>query len=36
MLNWIVEIWTVYDIETILTQNWIVIYNGLNKLNSLK
>ena len=26
---------TVFDIESVLTLNWIVIYNCLNKLNSL-
>ena len=26
MLNWIVSNWTVFDIETVLTLNWIVIY----------
>ena len=26
MLNWIVLNWTVFDIETVLTLNWIVIY----------
>ena len=26
MLNWIVWNGTVFDIETVLTQNWIVIY----------
>ena len=36
MLNWIIWNWTVFDIETVLTLNWIVIYNCLNKLNSLK
>ena len=36
MLNWIIWNWTVFDIETVLTLNWIVIYNYLNKLNSLK
>ena len=35
MLNWIVEI-EIFDIETVLTLNWIVIYNCLNKLNGLK
>ena len=32
MLNWIIWNWTVFDIETILTLNWIVIYNCLNSL----
>ena len=32
MLNWIVWNWTVFDIETVLTLNWIVIYNCLNNL----
>ena len=32
MLNWIVWNWTVFDIETALTLNWIVIYNCLNSL----
>ena len=32
MLNWIVLNWTVFDIETVLTLNWIVIYNYLNSL----
>ena len=36
MLNWNVLNWTVFDIETVLTLNWIVIYNYLNKLNILK
>ena len=36
MLNWIIWNWTVFDIETVLTLNWIVIYNCLNKLNRLK
>ena len=36
MLNWIIWNWTVLDIETVLTLNWIVIYNCLNNLNSLK
>ena len=30
MLNWIVWNWTVFDIETVLILNWIVIYNYLN------
>ena len=34
--NWIIWNWTVFDIETLPTLNWIVIYNCLNKLNSLK
>ena len=33
MLNWNVGNWTVFDIETVLTQKWIVIYNCLNSLN---
>ena len=36
ILNWIIWNWTVFDIETVLTLNWIVIYNCLNKLNCLK
>ena len=32
MLNWIVWNWTVFEIETELTLNCIVIYNCLNKL----
>ena len=32
LLNWIVWNATVFDIETVLTLNWIVIYNGLNNL----
>ena len=36
MLGWIVWNWTVFDIETVLTLNWIVIYNCLNKLSGLK
>ena len=32
MLNWIVWKWTVFDIETVFTQNWIVIFNCLNSL----
>ena len=36
MLNWTVWNRTVFDIETVLTQNWIVLYNYLNELNSLK
>ena len=43
MLNWIVRNWTVFDIETVLTQNWIVIYRTvltfncvLRKLNELE
>ena len=32
MLNWIILNWTVFDIETVLTLNWIVIYNCLNSL----
>ena len=37
MLNWIVWNWTIFDIETVLTLAWIVIYNCLNslKLNCL-
>ena len=35
-LNWIVWNWTVFDIETVLTLNWIVIYNSVNKLDCLK
>ena len=30
MLNCIIWNWTVFDIETVLTLNWIVIYNCLN------
>ena len=26
MLNWIVWNWTVFDIETVLILNWIVVY----------
>ena len=29
MLNWIIWNWTVFDIETVLTLNWIVIYEAL-------
>ena len=36
MQNWIVWNWTVFDIETVLTLNWIIMYNCLNKLNGLK
>ena len=42
MLNWIVWLnWIalnriVFDIEIVFTLNWIVMYNCLNKLNSLK
>ena len=36
MLNWIIWNRTVFDIETVFTLNWIVTYNCLNKLNSLK
>ena len=32
MLNWIVLDWTIFDIETVLILNWIVIYNCLNSL----
>ena len=32
MLNWIVWNGTVFDFETVLTLNWIVIYNCLNSL----
>ena len=32
MLPWNVWNWTVFDIETVLTLNWIVIYNCLNNL----
>ena len=32
MLNWIIWNWTVFDTETVLTLNWIVIYNCLNSL----
>ena len=35
-LNWIVWNWTVFDIKTVFTQNWIVIDNCLNELKSLK
>ena len=27
MLNWIIWNWIVFDIETVLTLNWIVMYN---------
>ena len=30
MLNWIVWNWTVFDIETVLTLNGIVMYNRIN------
>ena len=30
MLNWIVWNGTVFDIETVLTLNWFVIYNWMN------
>ena len=32
MLNWIIWNWTVFDIKTVLTLNWIIIYNCLNSL----
>ena len=32
MLNGIVWNWTVFDIDNILTLNWIVIYKCLNRL----
>ena len=32
LLNWIVWNWTVFDIETVLRLNWIIIYNCLNSL----
>ena len=32
MLNWIAWNRTVFDIETVVTLNWIVIYNCLNDL----
>ena len=32
MLNRIIWNWTVFDIGTVLTLNWIVIYNCLNSL----
>ena len=32
MLNWMIWNWTVFDIETVLTLNWIVICNCLNSL----
>ena len=38
MLDWIVWNWTLFDIETVLTLNWIVIYKtfltfyGVNKI----
>ena len=32
MLNWIVLDWTIFDIETVLILNWIVIYNCLNSV----
>ena len=36
MLNWIIWNWTVFDIETLLTLNWIVKYNCLNSLKFKK
>ena len=34
MLNWIVLDWTIFDIETVLILNRIIIYNCLNNLKS--
>ena len=36
MLNWIIWNKPFFNIETVFKQNWIVIYNCLNKQNSLK